>query len=419
MVCESAALASSEAADRTLRLEDLLADPKPLPTTPKPSTPWPRSPADPFVPVSAATSSPLEIAAPVLTLDSPDLPSSTPSRGETDALSSTDAPSSTDSTIPIDPTFRSPSPGEEANGETVNPDAPDLTTEDLDLFRDPELGVIRVRNPLEDPELGILRIREQPDLPVAAAPPKIAFLTARFSLVNSDNVLLLVNDVGGLTGDTFYRPAVSLAAYPSLGPETVLIGSLDAGLQRYTRQSAINYDDWRIRLALRQGLSPRSYVQVGVTYQELLRAGGSRFRFFDNRAATLTLGRRDPLTPNLVIDSFYQVQWNDARSRSQTPSGIVATDFSRLGQTAGLYLGYTPNNQWHTGLSYQLNLIDYTTQERYDTVQQLLGQLVYSITPRVRLSLYGGWSFGRSSDPRINFNDTILGLTLDATVPLF
>jgi hypothetical protein len=310
-------------------------------------------------------------------------------------------------------------PEPETNPEPTNLDAPALTSEDLDLFRDPELGVIRVRNPLEDPELGILRIREQPDLPVAAAPPKVAFFTARFSLVNSDNVLLVVNDVGGLTGDTFYRPAVSLAAYPSLGPETVLIGSLDAGLQRYTSQPTINYDDWRVRLALRQGLSPRSYIQVGATYQELLRAGESRFRFFDNRAATLTLGRRDPLTSNLVLDSFYQVQWNDARSRSQTPSGIVVTDFSRLGQTAGVYLGYTPNNQWHTGLSYQLNLIDYTTQDRYDTVQQLLGQVAYSITPRVRLSLYGGWSFGRSSDPRINFNDTILGLTIDATVPLF
>ncbi len=313
-------------------------------------------------------------------------------------------------------------PEPEADAEPTDLDAPDLTSEDsedLDLFRDPELGVIRVRNPLEDPELGILRIREQPDLPVAAAPPKVAFLTARFSLVNSDNVLLVVNDVGGLTGDTFYRPAVTLAAYPSLGPETVLIGSLDVGLQRYTSQPTINYDDWRVRLALRQGLSPRSYIQVGATYQELLRPGGSRFRFFDNRAVALTLGRRDPFTPNLVLDSFYQVQWNDARSRSQSAGGIVVTDFSRLGQTAGVYLGYTPSSQWHTGLSYQLNLIDYTTQDRYDTIQQLLGQVVYSITPRVRLSLYGGWSFGRSSDPRINFNDTILGLTIDATVPLF
>lgn len=292
--------------------------------------------------------------------------------------------------------------------------------DDMDgLPADPELGVIRVRNPLEDPELGILRIRDLPSLPASPDPPKIGFLSARFSVVSSDNVLLLVNDVGGLTGDTFYRPAISLAAYPGLGPQTALIGSVDVGLQRYGREARLNYDDWQVRLALRQGLSPRSYVQLGVAYQELLRTEESRFRFFDNRSVALTLGRRDPFTPQLTLDSFYRLQWNDAQARFQTSGGVVAADFSRLSHTAGAYLGYTLSPQWHLGLNYQLNLNDYTQQDRYDTVQQLLGQAVYSITPQVRLSLYGGWSFGRSSDPRIRFDDTIFGLTIDATVPLF
>lgn len=292
--------------------------------------------------------------------------------------------------------------------------------EDLDTqLADPELGVIRVRNPLEDPELGILRIRDLPNLSTSPTPPKVGFLSARFSVVNSDNVLLLVNDVGGLTGDTFYRPAASLSVYPSLGPQTALIGSVDLGLQRYGREATLNYDDWQVRLALRQGLSPRSYVQFGVAYQELLQAGASRFSFFDNRSVALTLGRRDPFTSQLTLDSFYRMQWNDAQTRSQTSSGVVATDFSRLSQTAGTYLGYTLSPQWHIGLNYQINLNDYTQQDRYDTVQQLLGQAVYSLTPQVRLSLYGGWSFGRSSDPRLRLNDTILGLTIDATVPLF
>ncbi|MEY3298790.1 MAG: hypothetical protein RLZZ597_2050 [Cyanobacteriota bacterium] len=300
--------------------------------------------------------------------------------------------------------------------EVQTPEAPAHHGEDQDIqpLGDPELGVIRVRNPLEDPELGILRVREQP-----APADHIGFLTARFSVVNSDNVLLLVNDVGGLTGDTFYRPAATLAVYPRLGPETVLIGGLDLGLQRYGQQSNIDYNDWRARVALRQGLSPRSYAQIGVTYQELWRAGGSGFRFFDNRAVAFSLGRRDPLSPRLTLESFYQVQWNEARARSQTASGIVTTDFSRLSQSAGAYLGYTLSPQWHTGLNYQLNFIDYSTQDRYDTVQQLLGQVVYSITPQVRISLYGGWSFGRSSDPSIRLNDALFGVTLDATVPLF
>lgn len=281
---------------------------------------------------------------------------------------------------------------------------------------DPELGIIRVRNPLEDPELGILRIREQP--PLSPPPTKIAFLTTRFSAVSSDNVLLVENEVGGLTGDRFYRPAASVAIYPSLGPQTLLIGELDLGLQRYGQRLDLDYSGWQARLALRQELSPRAYAQLSLAYQELLRTGG--FRFFDNRSVALSLGRSDPLAPNLTLDSFYQVQWNQAQARSQAIDGsIFTTDFSRLSHTAGAYLGYTPTARWHTGISYQINRINYSTQDRQDTVQQLLGQVVYSLTPRVRLSLYGGRSFGRSSDPRLRLNDTIFGFTIDATVPLF
>jgi hypothetical protein len=97
----------------------------------------------------------------------------------------------------------------------------------------------------------------------------------------------------------------------------------------------------------------------------------------------------------------------------------MATDFSRILQSAGTYLGYdiTPNIQ--AGISYQLNLIDYTTQDRYDTFQQVLGQVVYRLSPTLRLNLYGGISFGRSSEPRVQFNDTFFGAAIDATIPLF
>lgn len=300
-------------------------------------------------------------------------------------------------------------------------DADDADDADLNsLPQDPELGIIRVRNPLEDPELGILRIREQPDvaaLPAVAA-PKVSFLTVRFSGVSSDNILLVVNDVGGLTGGQFYRPSATLGFYPSLGPTTSLVGTLDVGLQRYPTQSAINYDDWRVRLGLRQTLTPRSHAQLNLSYQELLRPG-TRQLIFENRSIGLTLGRRDPITPRLILDSTYQVQYNDARSRSVASSGPLVTDFSRITHGLNIYLGYTPSHRWHTGLNYQLTLFDYTVQDRHDTVQQIIGQVAYSITPLVRLSVYGGWSFGRSSDPRIRYGDTILGVSIDATLPLF
>lgn len=304
--------------------------------------------------------------------------------------------------------------------ENPSPTASD-EGEDLDqLPQDPELGVIRVRNPLEDPELGILRIRQLPDsssLPTAPA-PKIAFLTARFSGVSSDNVLLVVNDAGGLTGGQFYRPSAVLGIYPSLGPTTALLGTLEIGLQRYPTQPTLDYDDWRIRLGLRQNFTPRTYAQLNLSYQELLRPGLGP-RIFDNKSVGLTLARRDPITPQLVLDSSYQVQYNDARSRSVTSSGTVITNFSRITHTLNAYLGYTPNNRWHTGLNYQYTIFDYTIQNRYDTVQQILAQVVYNITPRLRLSVYGGWSFGGASDPRIRYDDTILGFSLETTLPLF
>ncbi|TVQ10416.1 MAG: hypothetical protein EA368_07380 [Leptolyngbya sp. DLM2.Bin27] len=292
---------------------------------------------------------------------------------------------------------------------------------DETLPSDPELGVIQVRSLAEDADLGILRIRQPPEIPVLAAPPspKVGFLTARLAIANSDNILLAFNDVGGLTGDTFLRPSLAFAVYPTLGPQTVLIGTADLGLQRYVSQSTLNYDDLRFRVGLRQGLSPRSYGQLMFTYQELFRPGGNRARFFKNTSLGLTLGRRDPIAPRLTFDSYYQIQFNGAQSRSETASGPVITDFSRLFQSAGGYLGYEISPQLQAGLSYQLNLIDYTAQDRYDAFQQILGQVVYRITPRVRLSVYGGVSFGRSSEPRVQFNDTFFGAAIDATIPLF
>jgi hypothetical protein len=299
-----------------------------------------------------------------------------------------------------------------------------LAQDDLDdeiLPSDPELGVIQVRSLAEDADLGILRIRQPLEIPVLATPPspKIGFLTARLAIASSDNILLAVNDVGGVTGDTFLRPSLAFAVYPTLGPQTVFIGTADLGLQRYASQSTLNYDDLRFRVGLRQGLSPRSYGQLMLTYQELFRSGSNRARFFKNTSLGLTLGRRDPITSRLTLDSYYQIQFNGAQSRSETFSGPVVTDFSRLFQSAGGYLGYDITPQIQTGLSYQINLIDYTAQDRYDAFQQILGQVVYRITPRVRLSLYGGVSFGRSSEPRVQFNDTFFGAAIDATIPLF
>ncbi|WOD40446.1 hypothetical protein [Nodosilinea sp. E11] len=308
-----------------------------------------------------------------------------------------------------------------AQGE-ITPSVPLAQSNNDDgLADDPELGSIQIRSLAEDNDLGILRIREQPEIPAQMAQPRpqIGFLTARLAIANSDNILLAVNDVGGLTGDTFLRPSLAFSLYPYLGPQTVFIGTADLGLQRYGSQSSLNYDDLRFRVGLRQGLTPRSYGQLVLTYQELFRPGGDRGRFFKNTSLGLTLGRRDAFTPKLALDSYYLIQFNGAQSRTETFNGPISTDFSRLMQSAGGYLSYDITPQLQTGISYQLNLIDYTAQDRYDAFQQVLGQVVYRLSPAVRLSLYGGVSFGRSSEPRVRFNDTFFGAAIDATIPLF
>jgi hypothetical protein len=300
----------------------------------------------------------------------------------------------------------------EADPEAISPGAstPDGST-------DPELGTVQVRELVEDPDLGILRIRDQPTFPLLAEPPrpKFGFLLARMAIANSDNILLAVNDVGGLTGDAFLRPSLGLALYPPLGPQTAFIATADVGLQRYVSQSSLNYDDLRFRVGVRQGLSPRSYGQLIFGYQELFRPGSNRSQFFKNTSLGLTLGRRDPLATNVTLDSYYLAQFNGAQSLS----GTTLTDFSRFFQSAGTYLGYDITPQLQAGVSYQINLIDYTSQERHDTFQQVLGQVAYRITSTVRVSVYGGVSFGRSSELGVQFNDTFFGAALEATVPLF
>ncbi|HEY9880787.1 MAG TPA: hypothetical protein V6D29_20175 [Leptolyngbyaceae cyanobacterium] len=286
----------------------------------------------------------------------------------------------------------------------------DPTVEDSDLA-DPELGIIRIRSAVEDPELGIIRIREQiPVLPppVASEPSPIAFFTGRISFVNSSNIFLSVDPVLGVVSDQFVRPGISLGIYPALADQTFLIATADLNFQRYLNTRTANYDEVRLRLGVRQGLTPRSYAQISWTYQELFRPT-LKDRFFENDAVELLLARRDALTPELALNSYYQIQMNFS-----TPQA-----FDRLIQFAGAYLSYQISPRWQAGINYQLTLADYTAFERFDTYQQVIGQLVYQLSPDVRLSLFGGFSFGRSSVQSVQFDDTILGVSLEGTWALF
>ncbi|MBD0333962.1 MAG: hypothetical protein ICV62_00595 [Cyanobacteria bacterium Co-bin13] len=291
------------------------------------------------------------------------------------------------------------------------PADPDSETEETEIEGvDPELGIIRIRTAIEDPELGIIRIREQPLIPEVAAQQSapIAYLTGRISLLDSDNIFLALDQVQGLVGDQLIRPGVSLGLYPALGRETYLLAVADINFQRYFNVGTANYDEVRLRLGIRQGLTPRSYAQLSWSHQGLFRPG-IQDRFFANDSFELLLARRDPLTSDIAINTYYQLQLNLSNPQS----------FDRLIQFAGIYASYQITPQLQAGLNYQLTLADYTAFERFDTYQQIIGQMIYQITPEVRVSLFGGFSFGRSSLPNVRFEDAILGINLEGTVPLF
>ena len=290
----------------------------------------------------------------------------------------------------------------------------DLTTASPDI--DPELGRLRLRertdlvepgdltaaSPDIDPELGRLRLRERQV--ATRQEPQSVFLFGRIDYFNSDNILL--NDFDPVN-DQLLTASVSLLAAPNLGPRTQLIASVGGDFARYRQLSDLDYNDVQFRAGIRQTLFPRTYGEISWSNQQFFELDGARF--LNDHSLRLSLSRRDRLAPRLTLDSFYQfrVSFTDPAERS------------RLSNTIGTYLNYEIQPDLDVGLDYQLILTDFTQQERTDSYHQLLAQLSYNLSRNSRVSLYGGFSFGRSSDPNINFNSGILGIAVSANFALF
>jgi len=273
------------------------------------------------------------------------------------------------------------------------------------VSRDDELGVLQLRSPLQDPELGILELR-QIEPPVPRSP--VAYFSSFVAASSSDNIFLFEDPVQGRFGDQLIRPGISVLAFPTLGPDTGLLLSARTTLFRYQEQSASNYDEVRFQAGVRQRLSANAYGELTLSHQLLYEAGFTE-QFFTNTGIDLTVGRRDRLTPQLTLNSYYQGQifFSDPKR------------FSNVLNSVGAALSYQINPQWETSLGYRLTISDFTQQSRHETYQRLTGQLQYAITPAVRMSLFGGLSSGRSSESRVTFDDTFFGLSINATVPIF
>nr|WP_242043648.1 MULTISPECIES: outer membrane beta-barrel protein [Cyanophyceae] len=271
---------------------------------------------------------------------------------------------------------------------------------------DPALTNEQVDESEGDEELGILRLREQELEQIETqsdSPAETVFFIGRLSYFKSDNILL---DRLDPIEDELISLSATLLAAPRLGPDTLLLASVEGGLVHYNELSELDYRELEFRASLRQFLSARTYGEIGWSNQQLFDDGD---RFFNDHSLRLTLARRDPLASDLRLDSFYQLRLGFA-----DPS-----DRSRITNTVGVGLNYNLQPDLQVGLDYQLTLTNFTQQDREDLYNQVVAQLSYDLSRNSRIILFGGVSFGDSSDSDVDFNSAIFGASIDVNVPLF
>lgn len=269
---------------------------------------------------------------------------------------------------------------------------------------DPDANTDDANDAVGDPELGILRLQE---LPLSAPPaPPVLYFFGRLNFLSSDNIFLAAEP--SRVNDRFLSPAISLVAFPALGPNTYLLASVNASLVRYQTLPTASYDNLNLELGIRQQIFPATYAQFTLGNQRLFEPGFNT-QFFNEYSARISVDREDRLLPNLTLNSSYQAQI--------TSSDPVTS--SRFIQQLGLALAYDISSSFTTSAIYQLTLADYTQQDRYDTYNQVFGVLTYHLSPSTRLNVFGGLSFGRSSNEAINFSDTLYGINLEVGLPLF
>ncbi len=296
---------------------------------------------------------------------------------------------------------------------------------------DPELGTLQLK-PLTlegslDPELGIPILREvpfdqKPTAPPIARQPSV-YLLLRADYFKTTNVFSGIDPVN----DGLIRSGLTLFYAPAIGPQTYLVTSLDASLIRYanlggmrnrvgsTTFGSLNYNELRFRAGILQRLSPRMFGEVGWSNQQLfttkegLREALRGDRFFNDHSIRVELNRQDPLSPSVSLNTFYQFRasFADPRDRDRLIHSLITS------------LGYSLSPNLQAAIDYQIAWSHFTQQPRDDVYQQLVGRLTYTVTPQSQFNVFGGFSFGYSSDKNIDFNGLIVGVGLVINLPLF
>ncbi|WP_193197283.1 hypothetical protein [Nostoc sp. MG11] len=264
--------------------------------------------------------------------------------------------------------------------------------------------------PLEsdsDRELG-LRLRPRPleqlpppptEQPVVQFKP-IGYLQARVGYFQTSNIFSS-NDSPIEDGLIFSGLRLASAYFP-LGSETYLNGSIDGNLIRYIDQSQYNYNQVRFNLSIYQQLSQRMYGRVSWSNQQLFYANNSDRldsfkagdRFLGENSLQLSLGRRDPLTSRLVLDTFYELSVNFADPESR----------NRVINSFWISLNYYLQKPLQVGLDYQFSYSDFTQREREDQFHRLFGHLNYQISDSINMNVQAGVTLGNSTAQNIDFD---------------
>ncbi|MCC5646333.1 hypothetical protein LC607_26110 [Nostoc sp. CHAB 5824] len=273
----------------------------------------------------------------------------------------------------------------------------------MQLLRSPKL----LPESDSDRELGLrvrLRPLEQPSFPpteesVAKFKP-IGYLQGRVGYFQTNNIFSS-NDIP--IEDGLIISGLTLAsAYFPLGAKTYLNGSIDGNLIRYVNQSQYHYNQVRFNLSIYQQFSRRMYGEINWSNQQLFYANTSDRldsfkagdRFLNENSLQLSLGRRDPLTSKLILNSFYELSVNFADPLSR----------NRIINSFWLSLNYYLQKPLQVGIDYQANFSDFTQRDREDQFHRLFGHLNYRISDTSNMNVQAGVSLGSSTAENIDFD---------------
>ncbi|NJM69381.1 MAG: hypothetical protein HC862_03635 [Scytonema sp. RU_4_4] len=241
--------------------------------------------------------------------------------------------------------------------------------------------------------------QQQPPERPEPQPRSVGYLQAHIGYFHTNNIFS--SKVDPIEDGLIYS-GLTLASTPiPLGNRTYLNGSINGYLMRYINQSKYNYSQVRFNTSVYQQLSPQMYGEIGWSNQQLFYArNGSNFdagdRFLNENSFRLSLGRRDPLTPRLMLDSFYELRL----SLTDPPSKQDNRD--RLIHSVWLSLNYYLKQSLQIGLDYQFSLSDFIQRDREDQYHRLYGHFTYGTSNYTNLSLQGGVTLGGSTDRNID-----------------